>query len=105
MKRKTQKRICIFLCVLLGALFLAPACFAADTGVTALDGPLNNLYSLLVAITRIVGAIMLVWGIVQLGISFPAHDTTQRLNAVLFIVGGALIFFVKEIVAFLGMSI
>ena len=61
-------------------------------------GAINNLSDMLFNIARVVGTIMILYSMFQLGTSLSAHDPSQRLNAVLTFVGGILIAFSKEII-------
>ena len=42
-------------------------------------------------------ALLLGWGIVQVGLSFQSHDPSQRSNGFLTLAGGIVITFAKEI--------
>lgn len=59
----------------------------------------NNLSEFVFALIRSVGMILLGWGIVQVGLSFQAHDPSQRSNGFLTLAGGIVITFSKEILA------
>ena len=47
-------------------------------------------------------AVIVGWGIVQLGMSVQSHDATQRTQGVLCLFGGLLIAFAKEILTAIG---
>ena len=68
--------------------------------VCAAEDPLavvNNLSNFVFGLIRAVGMIILGWGIVQIGLSFQAHDPSQRSNGFLTLAGGIVITFAKEI--------
>ena len=67
--------------------------FAAGDPLTVI----NNLSTFIFGIIRAVGIIILGWGIVQVGLSFQAHDPSQRANGFLTLAGGVVITFAKEI--------
>lgn len=60
-------------------------------------GVVNNLSDFIFGLIRAVGLILLGWGIVQIGLSFQAHDPSQRSNGFLTLAGGVVITFAKEI--------
>ena len=49
-------------------------------------------------LTRAIGTIILIFGIVQIGMSYQSHDPSQRTNGVFTLVGGVIIAFAKEII-------
>lgn len=57
----------------------------------------NNLSDFIFGLIRVVGLILLGWGIVQVGLSFQSHDPSQRSNGFLTLAGGVIITFAKEI--------
>ena len=67
--------------------------FAANDPIAAV----NNLSDFIFGLIRAVGLILLGWGIVQVGLSFQSHDTSQRSNGFLTLAGGIVITFAKEI--------
>ena len=67
--------------------------FAANDPIAAV----NNLSDFIFGLIRAVGLILLVWGIVQVGLSFQSHDPSQRSNGFLTLAGGIVITFAKEI--------
>ena len=72
--------------------------------VYAADDPLeviNNLTDFIFLLTRGVGTIIVIFGIVQIGISIQSHDPSQRTNGVFSLLGGLIITFSKEILDFL----
>lgn len=70
------------------------------TGVYAASDPLtvvNNLSNFIFSLTRAIGLIICGYSIVQIGLSFTTHDPSQRANGIMFLAGGAIITFAKEI--------
>lgn len=57
----------------------------------------NNLPTFIFGLIRVVGLILLGFGIVQVGLSLKPHDPSQRANGFLTVAGGIIITFVKEI--------
>ena len=47
-------------------------------------------------------AVIVAWGVVQLGMSVQSHDATQRTQGVLCLFGGLPIAFAKEILTAIG---
>lgn len=78
--------------VLLMNTGLIPVCAAEDPLAVV-----NNLSNFVFGLIRAVGMIILGWGIVQIGLSFQAHDPSQRSNGFLTLAGGIVITFAKEI--------
>ena len=84
-----------FLGLAMAAMVAIPA-----TGVYAADDPLtvvNNLSNFIFSLTRAIGLIICGYSIVQIGLSFTTHDPSQRANGIMFLAGGAIITFAKEI--------
>lgn len=67
--------------------------FAADDPLAVI----NNLSDFIFGLIRVVGLILLGWGIVQVGLSLQSHDPSQRSNGFLTLAGGIVITFAKEI--------
>lgn len=68
--------------------------------VFATDDPLsviNNLKSFMYQIIGAIGAILLLWGIVQIGMAIKSHDPSQRANGFMTLAGGVIIAFAKQI--------
>jgi hypothetical protein len=74
-------------------LGLAVTAYADGDPITVV----NNLSDFIFGLIRAVGLILLGWGIVQIGLSFQAHDPSQRSNGFLTLAGGVVITFAKEI--------
>lgn len=58
---------------------------------------INNMSDFLFTIVRAVGAIMIGFSVVQIGLSFKSHDPSQRANGFMTLAGGIIIMFAKEI--------
>lgn len=83
-------------------ILVVVAAFAGCCTMTAhaANDPLtvvNNLSEFMFGLIRSVGMILLGWGIVQVGLSFQAHDPSQRSNGFLTVAGGIVITFSREI--------
>ena len=73
----------------------------SSTKVYAAEDPLqavNNLTNFIFSLVQGLGAIMLIFGFVQFGISFKSHDASQRASSVLTIGGGLIIVSAKYII-------
>lgn len=83
--------------ILIGVSILA----ITPLNVYAASDPLsaiNNLSDMLFNIARVVGIVMILYSMFQIGTSLSSHDPSQRLTGVLTFVGGILIAFSKEII-------
>ena len=58
----------------------------------------NNLTNFIFTLVQSLGAIMLIFGVVQFGMSFKSHDASQRASSVMTIGGGLIICFSKAII-------
>ena len=83
-------------------LMLAIPAFAEGNEVTTV---LTNLVTMVFDILRLVGVLACIWGIVQFAMSFSSHDPSQRISSVLFLAGGLIFAFLKNILTALGVSI
>lgn len=63
---------------------------------------LSNLENLMFDIIKVLGGIILAWGIVQVGMSFQSHDPSQRSQGFMWLVGGLIIFFAREILSLIS---
>lgn len=106
--QKNIKKIRRAVSVLLTALFILSTCvlsaFAANSG-TGIEDALKNFVDLIVIVVRIVGFIMGVYGIIEFAKAQTAHDGAGKMNGAMFFVSGLFVFFAKEILAFIGVSI
>lgn len=83
---------------------LATAASAAETAAGPVES-LNTLINLLFTLIRAGGIVVLVIGVINLATSIQSHDASQRVNGILAMVGGLIIFFLKEILAQIGVAI
>lgn len=90
--KKVRRAITMIALLLFGLQFATP--------VYAVDDPLsviNNLSNFIFSLTRAIGMIILVLGVVQIGMSYQSHDPSQRTNGFFTFAGGLIITFAKEI--------
>ena len=73
---------------------LTPTVFAASDDPIAV---VNNLSDFIFNITKVIGAIIVGYSIVQIGLSFTSHDASQRANGFLYFLGGVIIMCAKPI--------
>ena len=80
---------------------LAPAyLMAVPAFATAAASPLttiNNLSGFIFSAIQAIGAILLGFGIVQIGLALKSHDASQRAQGFMTFFGGVLIYFAKDI--------
>ena len=95
--KKRYKKLSRILAVCSAIVF----CFSFTITAYAANGDplavINNLSTFIFGIIHAVGMIILGWGVVQIGLSFQAHDPSQRANGFLTLAGGVVITFAKEI--------
>lgn len=91
---KKVKRIMGITTILSFALNTAMPVYAADDPISVI----NNLSNFIFTLTRAIGTIILIFGVVQIGMSYQSHDPSQRTNGVFTLVGGVIITFAKEII-------
>lgn len=72
------------------------------TGINEVDAMFGNLTSFISGIVKIVGIIMVLFGVVQFGLSITNHDPSQRAQSFLAMAGGVIVFFAPEIISFLS---
>lgn len=77
------------------ALTIALACpaFAAGDPLVAI----NNLSDFVFSAIKAIGAILLGFGIVQIGLALKGHDASQRAQGFMTFFGGVVIYFAKDI--------
>ena len=93
--RRGFRFYCAIVLVIVMISVMAVTAFATDDSDPI--GVVNNLSDFIFGLIRAVGLILLGWGIVQIGLSFQAHDPSQRSNGFLTLAGGVVITFAKEI--------
>ena len=91
--KKTRKFMSI-VAILSFALNMITPVYAADDPISVI----NNLSNFIFSLTRAVGVIILIFGVVQIGMSYQSHDPSQRTNGVFTLVGGVIITCTKEII-------
>ena len=101
LKRVRQALALCGVCLLLICALAMPASAAglASTGVDDVDALFGNLTSFISGIVKIVGSILCIYGIFQVGMSFSSHDPSQRIQGLMCIAGAVIIFFSPEILA------
>lgn len=106
--QKNIKKIRRAVAIFTTALFILSTCilpaFAADSG-TGVETAFGKLIDLFIVVVRMIGSVFVVWGIVEFGTAQTAHDGPGRLRGISLFVTGLFIFFVKEILVFLGVNI
>ena len=91
--KKTESRLKM-LGLTLVSLLNTNVVYAADDPSVAV----NNLTNFIFTLVQSLGAIMLIFGVVQFGMSFKSHDASQRASSVMTIGGGLIICFSKAII-------
>ena len=91
-----------FALIAAGVLIVSPgiaACaFDAKDGVKA-------IYDYIAEITKVAGAILAIFGIIQISVSIgQTHDASQRMTGLLMTAGGALMFFATDILNLMGIN-
>lgn len=77
--------------VLLTMLLSVPAMAASP-----LDA-INNMSAFIFSAIKAIGAILLGFGIVQIGLALKSHDASQRAQGLMTFFGGTVIYFAKDI--------
>ena len=93
MTGKVKKGFRIYCTAIMGAALVlgtSVTAFAANDPITVI----NNLSTFIFGLIR---AILLGFGVVQVGLSLKSHDPSQRANGFLTLAGGVIITFAKEI--------
>lgn len=84
-------------------LSLTVTAFAAgESG--SLDNTMTKFLDILFSILKFVGVIAIAYGAVQLFMAISSHDASQRLQGIIFLAGGLIIFFVKNILELIGVT-
>ena len=90
--RKIKRLYLVAATVVAAAFVMAMPAFADDPLTT-----INNLSDFVFSAIKAIGAILLGFGIVQIGLALKGHDASQRANGILTVAGGIVITFTKEI--------
>jgi len=80
-------------------LCMASAGNVLATDTSAATAPLDRLTDILFSIVSGLGVIALIFGVVQLALSFKGHDPQQKMQAAIAIAGGILLIAIKPIVS------
>ena len=93
--RETKNKLTYLNCAITAAL-----CVLAATPAFAASDPLttiNNLSDFVFSAIKAIGAILLGFGLVQIGLALKSHDAGQRAQGFMTFFGGIVIYFAKDI--------
>lgn len=97
--KKIDRKVQVITRGVLSSLFVLMASFNV---VLASDNPaadaISNFTSIIVGIVTAIGVILSIWGVVQVGLSVPSHDTSQRASGFLALAGGIIVAVAPHIV-------
>ena len=82
----------LYLVAATAAFVMAMPAFADDPLTT-----INNLSDFVFSAIKAIGAILLGFGIVQIGLALKGHDASQRAQGFMTFFGGVVIYFAKDI--------
>lgn len=71
---------------------------SSSTGIADPQTAINNFNKWLLGIFASVGVTVVVYGIYQLVTTWASHDMTQRLNAILIIIGGIILMGISVVI-------
>lgn len=107
LNKKNVTRIRRAVSILITALIILLTCvlptFAADSN-TGIESAFGKLIDLLVGIVRMVGIVFLIWGGVEFAQAQNSHDGPSRLKGIWLFVTGLFIFFIKELLNYIGVN-
>ena len=89
--RKIKRLYLVAATVVAAAFVMAMPAFADDLLTT------NNLSDFVFSAIKAIGAILLGFGIVQIGLALKGHDASQRAQGFMTFFGGVVIYFAKDI--------
>lgn len=92
-KQPVKKVYRVAAAVVVLAAAMAMPTLAADDPLSAI----NNLSNFVFSAIKAIGAIMLGFGIVQIGLALKGHDAGQRAQGFMTFFGGVVIYFAKDI--------
>lgn len=96
-------KVAIIATFLLSMMFImSTTAFAADSG--SLDSTMTNFLNIIFTVLRFVAVVAIAYGVVQLFMAISSHDASQRLQGIIFLAGGLIIFFVKNILELIGVT-
>lgn len=87
------KRIYLTAATVVAAAFVMAMPAFADDPLTTI----NNLSDFVFGAIKAIGAILLGFGIVQIGLALKGHDASQRAQGFMTFFGGVVIYFAKDI--------
>lgn len=88
-------------CRVAALLLIMTVIFTVPAYATGPVESINKLGTLMFDIIKAVGLIMCGWGIAQVGMSFQSHDPSQRSQGFMWLAGGLIVYFIKEILDFI----
>lgn len=100
--RNTYKRIFALILTVALVMLTPIMAFAADDDDSGTVKALEGLKDFVVNVVKVVGGIICIFGVFQIGTSFPAHDPTQRAMGFLTLAGGIIICFADAILKSIG---
>ena len=89
----TIKRAYLTIAITVAVILL---CCPAALAKTPLES-INSLSDFLFSAIKAIGVIILLFGVVQIGLSIKSHDAGQRATGFLTLLGGVIIAFAKDI--------
>ena len=92
-QRKIKRTYLVVATVVAMVSLMAVPAFAAGDPL----GTINNLSGFVFSAIRAIGAILLGFGIVQVGLALKSHDAGQRAQGFMTVFGGVIIYFAKDI--------
>ena len=97
--RKIKRLYLVAATVVAAAFVMAMPAFADDPLTT-----INNLSDFVFSAIKAIGAILLGFGIVQIGLALKGHDASQRAQGFMTFFGGVVIYFAKDILGYDSVS-
>ena len=101
-KRTNKEKSIVKRCRVAALLLIMTVIFTVPAYATGPVEAINNLANIMYGVVKAVGAIVLLWGIVQVGISIQSHDPSHRSQGFLSVAGGLILFFAKEILSLIA---
>lgn len=91
-QKKIKKAYLVVATMMAVCTVMALPAYAADPLAT-----INNLSDFVFSAIKAIGAILLGFGIVQIGLALKGHDASQRAQGFMTFFGGVVIYFAKDI--------
>ncbi len=98
-KLKTLK-----MAILAGGMVL-PLCGFGSVYASGAVTAINNLNRLVFDIIAAIGVLVCIVGLIFLIASIPSHDTSQRIGGAIGFAAGLLLYFLEDVLGFIGISI